>query len=142
MAAVDVVNEYMDSLEGETRKLAHAEWGLTLSAESAGGWPCDIGVRIDDGLLRVQAYALEAREDIDPGVLLQWNRQTRLVRMASTRSGDIWVLADLPVKAVDEQQVDRLLGLIAEGVLAVRGYARALTEPPPATTSGWLRAGP
>jgi hypothetical protein len=133
----------MDSLPGETRRLAHAEWGLTLSAESAGGWPCDIGLRIEDGLLRAQAYALAAQDGIDPWVLLQWNRQTHMVRMASTRSGDIWVLADLPVKAIDEQQVDRLLGLIAEGVLAVRGYARALGEPPPAT-SGWLRepAGP
>ena len=73
-------------------------------------------------------------------MFLQWNRQTRLVRMAQTRSGDVWVLADVPVKAVDEKQVDRLLGLTVEGVLAVRGYARALDEPPP--ESGWLTARP
>ena len=70
-------------------------------------------------------------------MLLQWNRQTRAVRFSSTRSGDIWVLGDLPVQAVDEKQVDRLLGLVVEGVLAVRGYARALAEPPP-EPSGWL----
>ncbi|HEX8742578.1 MAG TPA: YbjN domain-containing protein [Thermoleophilaceae bacterium] len=97
---------------------------------------------MDDGLLKVQAYAHAARADLDPSVLLQWNRQTRLVRMALTRSGDVWVLGDLPVQAVDEQGVDRLLGLVAEGVLAVRGYARALAEPPPAEPSGWISPGP
>ena len=111
----------MGSLPGATRRLAHAEWGLTLAAEHAGGWPCDIGLRIDDGLLRVQAYALEANDQVDPWVLLQWNRQTRMVRIALTRSRDVWVLGDVPVQAVDERALDRLLGLVAEGVLAVRG---------------------
>lgn len=94
---------------------------------------------MDDGLLRVQAYALEAHDGLDPWVFLQWNRQTRHVRFSSTRSGDIWVLGDLPVQAVAEEQVDRLLGLVTEGVLAVRGYAKALADPPP-EPSGWLSA--
>lgn len=133
------MNEYLNALPGEVRRLAHAEWGLTLSAENAGGWPCDVGIRIDDELVRAKAYALEAREGLDPWVFLQWNRQTRLVRVSSTRSGDIWVLGDLPVQAADEKQVDRLLGLVVEGVLAVRGYAHALTQPPE-PASGWLSA--
>jgi hypothetical protein len=58
--------------------------------------------------------------------------------MALTQSGDVWVLGDIPVQAVDEQGVDRLLGLTVEGVLAVRGYAKALAEPA-AAPSGWLR---
>ena len=130
------MNQYLDSLPGEVRRLAHGEWGITLAAETAGGWPCDIGLRVDDGLLKVQAFAHSARDDIDPAVLLQWNRQTRLVRMSLTRSGDVWVLGDIPVQAADEKQVDRLLGLVVEGVLAVRGYAHALTQPP--EPSGWL----
>ena len=127
MAAVDVVDKYVSALPGETRRLAHAEWGITVPGEGAGGWPLDMGLRIDDEMLRAQAYALAASDEIDPWVLLQWNRQTRFVRMASTRSRDIWVLGDLPVKAVDEDSVDRLLGLVVEGVLAVRGYAGGLT---------------
>ena len=134
-----MINEYLESLPGESRRLAHTEWGLTLPAETAGGWECDLGLRIDDGLLRVQAYALEANEEVDPRVLLQWSRQTRLVRFSLTRSGDVWVLGDIPVQAVDEKAIDRLLGLTVEGVLAVRGYARALAEPPP-EPSGWLSA--
>ena len=35
-------------------------------------------------------------------------------------SREIWVHADLPVAAVDERAVDRLLGLVVEAVVAVR----------------------
>lgn len=136
-----MINEYLQVLPGEHRRLAHAEWGLTLPPETAGGWPCDIGLRVDDGLLRVQAYALEANAELDPRVLLQWSRQTRLIRFSLTRSGDVWVLGDIPVQAVDDRGVDRLLGLITEGVLAVRGYARALAEPA-SEPSGWLSGAP
>jgi Putative bacterial sensory transduction regulator len=128
MAAVDVVDEYVSALPGATRRLGHAEWGITLRPESAAGHSLDMSVRIADGLLRAQAFALPAQEGLDPWVLLQWNRQTRLVRMACARSGDIWVHGDLPVAAVDEQAVDRLLGLVVEGAIAVRSYAAATSS--------------
>jgi hypothetical protein len=96
---------------------------VTVSAEQARGWPLEVGVRVADGLLRVQAFALAASEDMDPWLLLHWNRQTRHVRFACTRAGDIWVHGDLPVAGLDEQLVDRLLGLVVEGALAARDYA-------------------
>ena len=123
MAAVDVIAEYIGALPGETRRVANAEWGLTLDAERGGGWPLDVGLRLADGLLRVQAYALPYREDIDFGQILHWNRQTRMARFACTRSGDIWVHADLPAEAVSAEQLDRLLGLVVEGALSARAYA-------------------
>ena len=129
MAAVDVVQKYVSSLPGETRRIANSEWGITLTPEQAGGHPLDMGLRIDDEMLRIQAYALPATEAIDPWVLLQWNRQTRHIRLAATRSRDIWVLGDLPVAAVDEKSIDRILGLVVEGVLAIRGYASSLSAP-------------
>jgi hypothetical protein len=124
VAAVDVVDGYLDALSGETRRLGHAEWGVTLRPESAAGHALDVGVRIADELLRAQAFALPAQDDLDPWLLLHWNRQTRLVRIACARSGDIWVHGDVPVAAVDERTVDRLLGLVVEGAIAVRSYAR------------------
>jgi hypothetical protein len=123
MAAVDVVDSYIAALPGETRRLDHGEWGVTVAAEQAHGWPLEVGVRVADGLLRLQAFALPASDDVDPWLLLHWNRQTRHVRFACTRSGDIWVHGDLPAAGVDEQLVDRLLGLVVEGALAVRDYA-------------------
>ena len=59
-------------------------------------------------------------------MLLWWNRQTRLVRFACTRGRDIWVHADLPVAALDERDVDRLLGLVVEAAVAVRRARRGL----------------
>jgi hypothetical protein len=128
MAAVDVIDRYVAALPGETRRLAHAEWGITVRPESAGGHPLDMGLRVDDGLVRAQAFALPAQDGLDPWLLLHWNRQTRYVRMACARSGDIWVHGDLPVAGVDERSLDRLLGLVVEGAVAVRGYAAAIGE--------------
>jgi hypothetical protein len=122
MAAVDVVDAYVNALPGGGRRLAHAEWGITVPAESVGGEPLDVGLRIADGILRAQAVALHGAGHLDPWMLLWWNRQTRMVRYGCTRSRDIWVHADLPVSAVDERRVDSLLGLVVEAAVAVRDY--------------------
>jgi hypothetical protein len=124
MAAVDSVDAYLESLPNlGVRRLAHAEWGITVPGESVGGDPIEAGMRISDGLLRVQAIALFGAGDLDPWMLLWWNRQTRLVRFGCTRSRDIWVHADIPVSDADERGVDRLLGLVTEAVVAARDHA-------------------
>ena len=124
MAAVDSVHAYLGSLPSlGVRRLAHAEWGITVPGESVGGDPIEAGMRISDGLLRVQALAIFGADDLDPWMLLWWNRQTRLVRFGCTRSRDIWVHADIPVSDADERGVDRLLGLVTEAVVAVRDHA-------------------
>jgi hypothetical protein len=128
MSAVSTVDDYVSALPGETRQLGNGEWGITLPAEQAGGWPLDVGIRVADGLLRIQAFALAADERVNPWNFLHWNRGTRLIRFSCTRTGDIWVQADLPASAVDERMVDRLLGLVAEGALAAR---QAVTAPEP-----------
>jgi hypothetical protein len=139
MAAVDEVNAYLDSMPGlGARRLAHAEWGITVPGENVGGEPIEASLRIADGLLRVQAIALHAAGDLDPWMLLWWNRQTRLVRFGCTRSQDIWVHADVPVSDADERGVDRLLGLITEAVVAVRGHAAGVRAASEAPTGGWL----
>ncbi len=123
MSAVDVVDAYVRVLPGRQRRLAHTEWGITVPGEAAGGEPLDIGLRITDGMLRAKAVALRTGTDLDPWMLLWWNRQTRLVRFGCSRGREIWVHADLPVRAVDEPAVDRLLGLVTEGAIAVREHA-------------------
>jgi hypothetical protein len=126
MAAVDVVTGYLSGLPAESRRLAHAEWGLTLPPETAGGEPLDVGIRIADGLVRAKAAALGPAGDLDPWMLLWWNRQTHQVRFGCTRSREIWVHADVPVAALDASALDRLLGLVTEAALAARDYARRM----------------
>jgi hypothetical protein len=124
MAAVDAIDNYVRGLPAlRARRLAHGEWGLTVPAEPLGGERLDVGLRLADGLLRAQAVALHGAADLDPWMLLRWNRQTRLVRFGSTRSRDVWVHADLPAQGLDERDVDRLLGLVVEAALAVRSHA-------------------
>jgi Putative bacterial sensory transduction regulator len=137
MSAVSIVDDYVARLPGEARRLGHGEWGITLPAEQGGGWPLDLGVRVSDGLLRVQALALGAADDVNPWNFLHWNRETRLVRFACTRAGDIWVHGDVPVSAVDERQVDRLLGLVAEGAVAARNAMADLRAPERPPGTGW-----
>ena len=128
MAAIDAVDRYIAGLPGESRRLARAEWGVTVAAGGAGETPLDIGVRVVDGVLRAQAFAVAATGALDPWLLLNWNRQTRYVRFGCARNGDVWVHGDIPVAAVDERAVDRLLGLVAEAATVVRRYA---AEAPP-----------
>jgi hypothetical protein len=125
MAAVDAIDAYLDGLPDlRARRLAHGEWGLTVPGEQLDGEPLDVGLRVAEGLMRAQAVALHGAADLDPWMLLWWNRQTRLVRFGCTRSRDIWVHADVPVAAVDEREVDRVLGLLTEAAVAVRGLRR------------------
>jgi hypothetical protein len=133
MAAAQVIDAYVGTLAGGGRRLAHGEWGVTVGAEAAAGWPLDVGLRLEEGLLRVQAFALSADDRINPWNFLHWNRGTRMIRFACTRSGDIWVHADLPASAVDERMLDRLLGLVVEGAVAAR---RAATGTP-TESSAW-----
>jgi hypothetical protein len=128
MSAVTVVDGYVDSLPGAARRLGHGEWGITLPADHGGGWPLDVGLRVADELLRVQAFALEASDAVNPWNFLHWNRGTRMVRFSCTRAGDIWVQADLPVSAVDERMVDRLLGLVVEGAVMARAAMASRAE--------------
>jgi Putative bacterial sensory transduction regulator len=122
MAAVDSIETYLSELPDlRARRLAHSEWGLTVPGEQLDGDPLDVGLRMTDGLLRVQAIALHGAGELDAWMLLWWNRQTRVVRFGCTRSRDIWVHADVPVAAVDERELDRVLGLVTEAALAVRG---------------------
>jgi len=136
-AAVDVIDGYIQALPGERRRIAHGEWGFTLTAEQAGGWPLDVGLRVADGLLTVKAHALTDPEHVDPWMLLWWNRSTRMVRFSATQAQEVWVHGDLPVATVDEVSLDRLLGLVVEGAVAVRDFQRAKREPAP-EGDGWL----
>ena len=141
MAAVDVIDEYRSRLPGESRRVAHGEWGVTVGPEQAAGWPLHVGVSLADGLVRAKAHALDSPEGVDPWMLLWWNRQTRLVRFGSTQDGEVWVHADLPVAAVDEREIDRLLGLVVEGAIAVRQYQQGRLSPEAAGGAGWLPDG-
>ena len=126
--AIDAVVSYLDGVGA--RRLAEGEWGLTIADEH----PLDIGIRIADGLVRIQAFALPAAAAPADEDVLHWNRSTRMVRFARTRSGDVWVQADLLAASADAASIDAVLGLVVEASRSAR--AVAYDESP--ADGGWL----
>jgi hypothetical protein len=115
-----LVDRYLDALEGDSRRLAPGEWGLTVDGA---GWPLDVGVAIRDGLLRAQAPVIGPGR-IDPHVLLHWNRGLPHARFTHTGAGDVWVEADLPLEAVTEARLDGFLGLVVRVATQAREAAQ------------------
>jgi hypothetical protein len=130
----DVVDAYLAHLSA--RRLAPGEWGVTLPADAGGGWPLEMGLRIADQLLRIQAFVAPADHAPSDADLLHWNRHTRIIRFGRTLDGDVWIHADIPVESVDERRLDQVMGLIVEAALELRTPKEA-----PAGRGGWLSAG-
>src|SRR3954462_14787684 len=123
---IDAVSRYLEGVGA--RRLAEGEWGLTIADEH----PLHIGIRVADGLVRVQAFALPAADAPADSDALHWNRGARVVRFARTRSGDLWVQADLFVDAAES--LDQVLGLVVEASRS----ARAVVYDAAPADGGWL----
>ena len=104
----EVVDGFIAALDGDTRRLAADEWGVSLEA---GGWPLHVGVALRDGL-RAQQAQVAAPGALDPHTLLHWNRQVPLVRFSHTSEGEIWIQTELPSSAITARELDRVLGLL------------------------------
>jgi hypothetical protein len=107
--------------EGSWRAVAPGEWGLVV--DDVAGAPLDVGLRLDGGLLRAQAWVAPAGA-ADPHRLLHRNRLRPLVRYAHSAGGDVHVHADVPAGAVaDDGVLDRMLGELVEAAGVVREAA-------------------
>lgn len=104
----ETIDAYIADVGG--RRLATGEWGLVADG-------VEVGLRATRGLLRAQAWAAPAGR-FDTLDLLHRNRSLELVRYATTRAGDVWVVGELP--ATDNAPVDRLLGALVEAVGILR----------------------
>lgn len=114
---IDAVSGYLEQVGA--RRVAEGEWGLTISEE----YPLDIGVRVAEGLVRIQAFAVPTVDAPPDSDVLHWNRGTRVIRFARTRSGDLWVQADLFLEWATEARLDQVLGLVVEASRSARAVA-------------------
>jgi hypothetical protein len=128
---IDAVSGYLEQVGA--RRVADGEWGLTIPDE----YPLDIGIRVADRLVRIQAFAVPAVDAPADSDVLHWNRGTRVVRFARTRSGDLWVQADLFVEWATEARLDQVLGLVVEASRS----ARAVAYDAAPVDSAWLTEG-
>jgi hypothetical protein len=118
--ARSVADAYIASLGGAGRRVADGEWGVTI--DDAAGWPLHVGIRLRDGFLQAQAEVVGNGQVSDHELLFR-NRGLRLVRLAHTGAGDVWVVGDLPQDAVSPAELDRLLGLLVAAAIEVRQRA-------------------
>jgi hypothetical protein len=128
---IDAVSRFLGGVGA--RVLAEGEWGLTLPEEH----PLDIGIRLSEGLVRIQAFAVPAADAPSSEDVLHWNRATRMVRFSRTRDGDVWVQAEIPVDIADGALMDSLLGLVVEAARSAR--SAAYDEAPP--EGAWTKRG-
>lgn len=116
------VDEYLQTLDLEWRRVAPGEWGLTVEAA---GWPFHLGLAVRDGLLRAQGEVV-GPDQVDDHELLYRNRALVLVRYAHTGAGAVWVHGELPPELVTPQWLDRLLGMLVEAAVLARQRAQGL----------------
>jgi hypothetical protein len=114
--AEEIVDRFLAALEGDTRRIAEGEWGLSVEAA---GWPLHVGMALRDGLLQAQAQVVDAGV-LDEHTLLFWNRSLPLVRFAHTGAGEVYVKGDLPLCAVHPGMLDRFLGLLVRTATMAR----------------------
>jgi hypothetical protein len=122
-----VADRYIESLGDSARRVADGEWGVTI--EDVAGWPLHVGIRLRDGFLRAQAEVV-GPDQISDHELLFRNRSLRLVRLAHTGAGDVWIAGDLPEQAVTAAELDRLLGLLVAAAVDVRQRCQREGAPP------------
>jgi len=117
--ALQHIDTFMSSLDGEVRQVAPGEWGLVLEAA---GYVLDVGVSVRGALLRAQAAVLPAGM-IDPHQLLYWNRQAPLVCFAQNQAGEVFVCGEVPLASLDSDMLDRFLGLLLASASRAREFA-------------------
>lgn len=114
------MDAYLSSIEASSRRVAPGEWGV--SVEDVGGWPLHVGLALRQGLLRAQAEVVGPGTVDDHEVLFR-NRSLAIVRYAHTGAGAVWVMGDLPQRAIDARELDRLLGLVVTAAADLRRLA-------------------
>lgn len=86
--------------------LVPSEWKETIAAT----------LEVGERSLRVEAFFLRAPDEPDGAayrVVLERNLRPGPWRFAASETGDVWLVAELPLAAVDGEAIDRLLGGLA-----------------------------
>lgn len=125
-AVVHAVQDVLDALGADHRRVADGEWGLSLEV---GGWPLHVGLAVRDGFLGARAEAL-APGRVEAATLLHLNRRGALVRYATSAAGAVWVQGEVPVRGIEPETVDALLARLVDAAERVRAQAAAESPPP------------
>jgi hypothetical protein len=119
--AIDALDVALAAAGIEARVLAPDHRGLSVDVA---GWPLDIGVCVQDGMLRAQGEAC-GHGLVDPHELLHDHRKRPFARFSHADGGAVWVEAELPLLAATPELVDAMLGALLNAAALARERAKA-----------------
>ena len=131
--AADVVRRALRDSGAEWEESPGPRFTVVLPGTRKLATTCSL--RLGEHALSVNAFVVRRPED-DPAAVHRWllerNVALRGVAFALDRFGDVYLTAALPLEAVTEQQVDRLLGSVLQAAdesfdaLLALGFARSI----------------
>jgi hypothetical protein len=113
--AGEVIGSYLRAEAAEGRLTILGTGDRTWDVMVASYWKESIScsLEIGDRTLRAEAFFMRAPED-NPGpayrLLLERNLRSRMWRFAANESGDVSLVAEVPLAALAEEGLDQLLG--------------------------------
>ena len=121
--AISALDEVLADANLPARHLAADHRGI--SCEVA-GWPLDIGICAQDGMLRAQAEVC-GHGQVDAHDLLHDHRKRPFARFSHADGGAVWVEAELPLMAATAELIDAMLGALLDAAAVARERARVAT---------------
>lgn len=118
--AISALDQVLADADLPARRLATDHRGI--SCEVA-GWPLDIGISVQDGMLRAQAEVC-GHGQVDPHDLLHDHRKRPFARFSHADGGAVWVEAELPLVAATPELIDAMLGALLDAAGVARERAR------------------
>lgn len=118
-AAMNTLDAVLADANLPARRLAEDHRGISCEV---GGWPLDIGIAVEQGMLRAQAEVC-GHGQVDPHELLHDHRKRPFARFSHADGGAVWVEAELPVRAATPALVDAMLGALLDAAALARERA-------------------
>jgi hypothetical protein len=112
---VDVIRKYLAACGQSWEETAPGTFAVDLPGESKLATSCHLAVK-DQGLA-VSAFVARRPDENHDRVhrwLLERNAKLRGVAFTLDRAGDIYLVGRLPLAAVDDDQLDQLLGTVLD----------------------------
>jgi hypothetical protein len=113
-----LVGDHLRDEAAEGRVTVLGSTGRAFDVLVPSDWKEAVATTLEVGerSLRAEAFFLRAPDEADGAayrVLLERNLRPGPWRFAASDTGDVWLVAELPLAAVDVDAVDRLLGGLA-----------------------------
>lgn len=107
------IESFLQHNEIASVRTAPATWALSIPGEAK--HQIAVLIALGEQTLRAESFFMRRpleNEAAFYALLLRWNRRATPARFAIDDLGDVYIAAEIPVSAVSETELDRLLGAV------------------------------